>query len=135
MRPIADIIWCGVSAPVIQGIFVGLGVSVVGLIAFVFGFLPERPGDGAQSDYSRANSYLKWAKRAVWALAACAPITLAGYIILYADASGKFCTQRFDHNMQLAVFAWTGVAGVTFGLLVLTVILRGLARKLGSTKR
>jgi hypothetical protein len=135
MRPVADIIWCGVSAPVIQGIFVGLGVSAVGLIVFPFGFLPQRPSGGAQSDYSRAKSYLKWAKRVAWALAVCAPVTLAGYVILYADASGKFCTQRFDHTMQLAVFAWTGITGVTFGLLVLTAILRGLARKHGSSKK
>ena len=34
MRPVGDIIWCGVSAPVVQSIFVGLVVSAVGLIVF-----------------------------------------------------------------------------------------------------
>lgn len=134
MRPVADVIWCGVSAPIIQGIFLGLGVWAVGLIVFAFEFLPQRPSAGAQSNYGRAESYRKWAKGLAWPLAVCAPVTVAGYIMLYTDASGKFCAQRFDHAMQLAVFAWTGVAGVTFALLVLIAILRGLARKLGSTK-
>lgn len=128
MPPAADVIWCGVSAPVVQVLFVGLGITAVGLIAFPFSFFPVRPPSGRQSNYQRAEMYLKLARRASWALAPCTAITLSGYVILYADASGKFCAERFDPNMQLGVYVWTGVTGVTFGLLMLTGIWRGLAR-------
>jgi hypothetical protein len=131
MRPIADIIWCGVSAPVLQGVFVGLGISAVGLIAFPFGFALVRPVSGKQSDYGRAAAYVQWARRIAWTLGVFASITLVGYIILYSDSRGKFCAERFDHNMQVAVFIWTAIAGVTFGLLALTAVLRGLTRRLG----
>jgi hypothetical protein len=130
MRPVGDIIWCGVSAPVVQGVFVGLGVSAVGLIVFPFGFVLSRPLTGIQSNYGRAATYVKWARRTAWALSICAGITLIGYIILYSDASGKFCTEHFDQHMQLAVFIWTGITGVTFALLIVTAILRGLIRSL-----
>ena len=134
MRPVGDIIWCGVSAPVIQGIFVGLGVSAVGLIVFPFAFAPTRPASGIQSKYRQATTYLKWARRTSWALGIFASATLSGYVILYADANGRFCTEHFDQQMQLAVFIWTGTTGVTFALLVATAILRGLTRGLSNTK-
>lgn len=133
MQPAADIIWCGTSAPVMQGIFVGLGVSAVGLIVFPFAFVPVRPLGGKQSNYGRITTYMKWAKRVSWALGAFAVITLAGYVILFTDASGKFCTARFDQHMQLGVYIWTGSTGVTLALLVITGILRGLSRHLSST--
>lgn len=131
MRPVADIIWCGVSAPVVQGVFVGLGISVVGLIVFPFEFVLVRPAAGVQSNYGRAATYMTWTRRIVWALAIASGITLLGYVILYSDASGKFCTERFDQHMQLAVDVWAGVTGLTFALLVITAILRGLTRRLG----
>jgi hypothetical protein len=130
VRPIADIIWCGVSAPVLQGVFVGLGISVVGLIAFSSGFVLVRPASGKQSGYGRAAAYVKWARRLAWALGVFAGATLIGYVILYSDASGKFCTARFDHKMQVAVLIWTAIAGVTLGLLALTTVLRGLTHRL-----
>jgi hypothetical protein len=133
MRPVGDIIWCGVSAPVVQGVFVGLGVSAVGLVIFPFAFVLVRPPSGTQSNYRRASTYLKWARRTSWALGVFAGITLAGYVILYADASGNFCTERFDQHMQLGVFIWTGAAGITFALLVATAILRGLTHRLGNS--
>lgn len=132
MRPIGDIIWCGVSAPVVQGIFVGLGVSAVGLIVFPFAFALTRPPSGIQSNYGRAQAYLKWARRTVWALGAFAGITLAGYVILYTDASGNFCKEHFDRHMQIGVFIWTGFAGITFALLAAVAILRGLTHRLSS---
>src|SRR5690242_19251210 len=79
VRPVGDIIWCGVSAPVVQGVFVGLGVSVVGLIVFPFAFIPNRPTSGIQSNYHRTTKYLKWSRRAAWALGLFAGITLGGY--------------------------------------------------------
>src|ERR1700733_11130870 len=116
MRPVGDIIWCGVSAPVIQGIFVGLGVSAVGLIVFPFAFAPARPPSGVQSKYRQAKTYLKWARRTSWALGLFGSVTLSGYVILYADASGRFCTEHFDHQMQIVVFIWTGATVITFSL-------------------
>jgi hypothetical protein len=78
MQPAADIIWCGASAPVVQGIFVGLGVSVIGLVVFPFAFVPVRPPGGKQSDYGRIAAYVKWARRVSWLLTSCAGVTLAG---------------------------------------------------------
>jgi len=66
-------------------------------------------------------------------LAAFTGVTLAGYVILYTDASGKFCTARFDQHMQLGVYIWTGFTGVTLAMLVVTAILRGLSRHLSNT--
>jgi hypothetical protein len=134
MRPVGDIIWCGVSAPVVESVFVGLVVSAVGLIVFPFAFALTRPPSGHQSNYSQATAYLKWAKRAAWALGVFAIITLVGYVILYADAGGEFCAEHFDHNMQLGVFVWTGAAGITFALLVAIAILRGLTNRLSNRK-
>jgi hypothetical protein len=128
MRPVPDMIWCGVSAPVIQGIFVGLGVSVVGLLVFPFAFVAVRPSSGRQSNYDRTTTYVKRARRTSWAVALFAGITLIGYVILYTDASGRFCTEHFDPSMQLGVYIWTVVTGITFALLVLTAIWQGLAR-------
>lgn len=132
MRPIGDIIWCGVSAPVVQGVFVGLGVSAVGLIVFPFAFALTRPPSGVQSNYTRARDYLKWGKRTAWALGVFAGITLAGYVILYSDASGTFCTEHFDRHMQIGVFIWTGFAVVTFALLAMVAILRVLTHRLSN---
>lgn len=130
MRPVADIIWCGVSAPVVQGVFVGLGISVVGLIVFPFELVLVRPATGIQANYARAAGYVKWARRIAWALAVFSCITLFGYVVLYSDASGRFCTEHFDQHMQLAMYIWTGVTGITFALLVMTAVLRGLTRRL-----
>lgn len=133
MHPAADIIWCGASAPVMQGIFAGLGLSVVGLVVFPFTFSPVRPPSGKQSNYGRITVYVKWVRRVSWALAAFTGVTLAGYVIIYTDASGKFCAARFDPHMQIGVYIWTGVTGATFALLVVTAILRGLSRHLSNT--
>jgi hypothetical protein len=51
-----------------------------------------------------------------------------GYVILYTNANGRFCTERFDTNMAVGVYVWTGITGVTFVLLAATGIWRGLAR-------
>jgi hypothetical protein len=133
MQPAADIIWCGASAPVVQGIFVGLGVSVIGLVVFPFAFVPVRPPGGKQSDYGRIAAYVKWARRVSWLLTSCAGVTLAGYVILYTDANGKFCSAHFDQHMQLGVYIWTGFTGATFAILVVTAILRGLSRRLSNS--
>jgi hypothetical protein len=133
MQPAADIIWCGASAPVVQGIFVGLGVSVIGLVVFPFAFVPVRPSGSKQSNYGRITAYVKWARRVSWALTAFAGVTLTGYVILYTDANGKFCSVHFDQHMQLGVYIWTGFTGVTFAMLVVTAILRGLSRRLSNS--
>jgi hypothetical protein len=130
VRPIADVIWCGVSAPVVQGVLVGLGFSAVGLIVFPFGLVLVRPASGRQSNYGQATRYVRYARPAAWALGVAACITLAGYVVIYSDAGGKFCVARFDPRMQLVIFIWTGATGVTFGLLTAAAILRGLARRL-----
>jgi hypothetical protein len=132
MRSVGDVIWCGASAPVVQGVLVGLGVSAVGLVVFPFAFVLVRPLNGTQSNYSRAIAYLKWGRRTAWALGVFASITIAGYVILYTDASGRFCTEHFDQRMQLGVYIWTAAAGITFALLVTTAILRGLTHQLAS---
>jgi len=115
-----------------QGIFAGLGISVIGLIVFPFAFSPVRPPSGKQANYGRITAYVKWVRRASWALAAFTGVTLAGYVILYTDASGKFCTANFDPHMQLGVYIWTGVTGATFAMLVVAAILRGLSRSLSN---
>jgi hypothetical protein len=130
MRPIADVIWCGVSAPVLQGVFVGLGIAAIGLVAFPYSFVLARPSTGAQVGYGRAASYVRWARRMSWFLAALTVLTLLGYVIFYADASGKFCTAKFDSSMQVALFIWTGLAAATFVLFVITGFIRFQTRRL-----
>jgi prolipoprotein diacylglyceryltransferase len=99
-------------------------------VLFPFDFLLIRPTAGGQSDYSQAARYLKWARGVSWALAASSGITLVGYVVLYSDSSGRFCTEHFDQNMQLAIFIWTGITGITFSLLVITATLQSLTRRL-----
>jgi len=53
-------------------------------------------------------------------------MTLAGYVVLYTDASGRFCTERFDGHMQFVIYGWTAASCLTFTLLVWVAILRGL---------
>ena len=128
-RPVADIIWCAANAPVVAGVFVGLGISAVGLILFPFQFALTRPTTGQQAGYGRAASYLSWARRIAFALGIAVGMTLAGYVIFYTDASGQFCHARFDRPMQVAVLIWTAIVGFTFALLVVTAILRMLAQR------
>jgi hypothetical protein len=130
MRPIADIIWCGASAPVVQGILVGLGIAAVGLVIFPFNFILVRPVSGRQSDYDQASTYIRWSRRVSWAAAVFTSLALAGYVIIYSDSYGKFCSAHFDHDMQVGIIAWTVVCGVTFALLALVGILRALTQHL-----
>ena len=66
MRPPAEIVWCGVSAPVVQGLFVGLGIAAVGLMAFPFAFTLVRPSSGRLADFGRAAVLIKWGTRSAW---------------------------------------------------------------------
>ena len=131
MRPPAEIVWCGVSAPVVQGLFVGLGIVAVGLMAFPFGFTPVRPPGGKLADYGSAAELLRWGRRLVWLAGPLTVITLAGYVGLYSATSGRFCTARLDHREQSAVTIWAWVAVLTFVILATSAVIRARARKLG----
>jgi hypothetical protein len=131
VRPPAEVVWCGVSAPVVQGLFVGLGIAAVGLMAFPFGFTLMRPPGGRLADFGSATQLIKWGRRLAWLVGPLTGITLAGYVVLYAATSGRFCTARLDHREQAAVIIWACVAALTFVTLATSAILRARARKLG----
>lgn len=131
MRPPAEVVWCGVSAPVVQGLFVGLGIVAVGLMAFPFGFTLIRPTGGRLADFGSATRLIKWGRRLAWLVGPLTVITLAGYVALYAGTSGRFCTARLNHREQTEVIIWAWVAAVTFVVLATSAILRARARKLG----
>lgn len=135
MRSVGDVIWCGASAPVVQGLFVGLGVSAVTLVVFPFAFIATRPAVGIQSGYRRSTTYLRWSRWAAWVLGPAAIIALVGYVMLYTDASGNFCPERFDGHMQLVIYIWTAASSLTFALLVLVAVLRGLTYRLNNKDR
>jgi hypothetical protein len=131
MRPPAELVWCGVSAPVVQGLFVGLGIAAVGLMAFPFGFALVRPSSGKLADFGSAANLIKWARRLAWLVGPLAVITLAGYVGLYSVTSGRFCTARLSHREQTGVIIWAWVATFTLVVLATSAILRARARRLG----
>jgi hypothetical protein len=131
MRPPAEVVWCGVSAPVVQGLFVGLGIAAVGLMAFPFGFTLMRPPGGKLADFGSAAELIKWGRRLAWLVGSLTVITLAGYVALYSATSGRFCTARLNHREQTGVIIWAWVAALTFVVLAISAILRARARKLG----
>jgi hypothetical protein len=131
VRPPAEVVWCGVSAPVVQGLFVGLGIAAVGLMAFPFGFTLMRPPGGRLADFGSATQLIKWGRRLAWLVGPLTGITLAGYVALYAATSGRFCTARLDHREQTEVIIWACAAALTFVALATSAILRARARKLG----
>ena len=133
MRPPAEIVWCGVSAPVVQGLFVGLGIAAVGLMAFPFAFTLVRPSSGRLADFGRAAVLIKWGRRLAWLRGPLTVITLAGYVGLYSATSGRFCTARLSHPEQTGVIVWAWIAALTFVVLATSAILRARARKLGGS--
>ena len=130
MRPPADLIWCGVNAPVIQGVFLGLGIAAVGLVVFPFGFAPVRPSAGRLAGFGAASRLVRWGRRIAWLVGAMTLVTLGGYVALFTSTDGKFCTARLDGREQTAVIIWSCIAAVTFGVLTISAILRALARRL-----
>lgn len=130
MRPPADLIWCGVSAPVIQGVFLGLGIAAVGLVVFPFDFVPVRPSTGRLAGFGAASGLVRWGRRIAWLVGAMTVVTLGGYVALFTSTDGKFCTARLDGREQTAVIIWSCIAAVTFGVLTISAILRALARRL-----
>jgi hypothetical protein len=132
MRPPAELVWCGVSAPVIQGLFVGLGIVAVGLMAFPYGFTLVRPSSGRLADFGRAAVLIKWGRRLAWLVGPLTVLTLAGYVGLYSVTSGRFCTARLSHREQTGVIVWVWVATFTLAVLATSAILRARARWLAS---
>lgn len=128
-RTPAELIWCGASAPVLQGLLVGLGAVTVGLIVFPFGIVLIRPRSGELSSFTAAQIFVKWGQRLAWALAGFAALTVAGYVWLYVIAQGKFCGARLSAEDQLIVIIWSCVGGVNFVLVILTGLLRWRARR------
>ena len=133
MRPGAEVLWCGVSAPVVQGLFVGLGIAAVGLMAFPFDFTLVRPPGGRLGDFGAASELIKWGRRLAWLVGPLTVITLAGYVALYSATTGRFCTARLSHREQTGVIVWAWIAAFTFVLLATCAILRARARKLART--
>jgi hypothetical protein len=131
MTGTSALIWCGVSAPVVQGFFVGLGVASVGLVFFPYAFSLARPRSGQQSDYSRADRAVRWGRRLSWLLGVFTALTLAGYIVIYVSARGKFCNARLDAFAERLILYWTAATIVTAVLLIVSVTLRWRARSGG----
>ncbi len=114
----------------VQGLFVGLGIAAVGLMAFPFGFTLVRPPTGRLADFGSAAALIKWGRRLAWLVAPLTVVTLAGYVALYISASGRFCTARLDQREQTGVIIWAWVATLTFVVLATSAILRARARAL-----
>jgi hypothetical protein len=128
MSGLPILLWCGASAPVVQGFFTGVGVAAVGLIVFPFGFRIDRPAAGPQTDYAEAEGAVRWSKRVAWLLAVLTALTIGGYIVIYVGAAGKYCDARLPPAIEDLVVPWSVTSVVTVILLVLSMWLRRLAK-------
>jgi hypothetical protein len=123
VREIADEVWCAASAPVIQSLLVGLGVAAVGLAVFPFTARLIRP-EGAQRRFREATTAVRLGRRISWLVAVTAALTLAGYVVVYVRARGKFCDAVLDPASRTIVVAWGATAVATFTLLAVLAALR-----------
>ena len=125
----ADEAWCAVSAPVVQSLLVGLGVAAVGLAFFPFTVDLVRPLKGDQLSYRTATTAVAWGRRISWPLVLLASVTLAGYVVVYVRAHGRFCDAVIDQTTRRILCGWTFVATLTFVVLALLAILRHRASR------
>jgi len=123
MSKYADEVWCAASAPVVQGLLVGLGVAAIGLALFPFTTELVRP-QGAQAGYRAATTAIRVGRRISWLLALLVTATLVGYVIIYVRARGKFCDAVLDPATRTIVLGWGVVAVATFAMLALLATLR-----------
>lgn len=128
-RTPAELIWCGASAPVIQGMLIGLGAITVGLMLFPFETVLIRPTSGRLSKFGQAKKFMKWGKRLAWVLAVFTILTIAGYVGLYVTADGKFCTAKLSSDDQHVVIAWLCVGVTTFAVACAAWIFRWHTRR------
>jgi hypothetical protein len=129
----ADLIWCGAGAPVVQGILIGIGAAAIGLAAFPFAILPQRPTSGKFSGFARARTLVFWGRLLAVLLAFFIVLTVAGYIVLFVAADGRFCNARLTSHDQLAIVVWCCAAGVTLGIVILSGVLRWVTRRITSS--
>jgi len=125
----ASQIWCAVSAPVVQGLLVGLGVATFGLVLFPFDIILTRPSEGEMYRYARAVMATKWARRLSWLPATLTFGTLAGYVVIFVWTRGKFCDAKLDHRLQVSIYAWFLVLLATVLAFVGLAVLRRRARR------
>lgn len=126
----ADEIWCAASAPVVQSLLVGLGIAAIGLALFPFTTELVRPR-GAQYEYRRATTALRVGRRISWLLPLLVTATLAGYVVIYVRADGKFCDAALGPVARIFVVGWGAVTVVTFLVLALMAALRSRANRAG----
>lgn len=128
MSGLAGLLWCGASAPVVEGFLVGLGIAVVGLAVFPFGFRVERQAGSKWSVHEAASSAVGRAKVMSWLLLALATLTLGGYVVIYVGAQGKYCDAGPSPAVQALVVPWAGTTALTVVALGVSVWLRRVAR-------
>lgn len=126
MATLPELVWCGASAPVVQGFLVGLGVAAVGLVFFPFGLRLEQ--SGRRSDYVNQKAAQDIGKAVSLLLAVLAAGTIAGYLVIYVSASGMFCGAPLSPWAARLVVVWTYVLGATALAMVAAVVLRWRAR-------
>lgn len=128
-RTPAELIWCGASAPVIQGLMIGIGAIAVGLVAFPFAVTLSRPMSGRQSEFARARGLVRWTQRLAIILAFFSTLTVSGYVYYFVAANGRFCNSKLSPDNQLGIDVWGAVSGLTVVLAATSSTLRWLARR------
>jgi hypothetical protein len=125
--PTGALIWCGVSAPVIQGILTGLGIVVSALVLFPYESI--RSLDGPRYRYAQATTYARWARWIGWVLGPLALLSLAGYIVLYVAARGKFCDASLTPLERKWIVLWAAATVVTLVLAAISAVMRRAVRR------
>jgi len=121
--------WCAPSAPVAQGVLVGLGVASVGLVLYPFDVVLGRPGDRPLGKYVSAVGTARWGRWLSWLLAALVAATLIGYVAIFVNTKGKFCDAVLSPSQERAICWWTAVALMTGVAFVGLAVLRRLNRR------
>jgi hypothetical protein len=128
MSGLAGLVWCAVSAPMIEGFLVGLGIAVAGLAVFPFGFRVQHLAGDKWSDHAASALAVRWGKVMSWLLVPLATVTIGGYVAIYVGARGKYCDAGPSPAVQWLVVPWAITGAVTVVTLGLSVWLRRVAR-------
>ncbi|HKN98890.1 MAG TPA: hypothetical protein VJX10_17355 [Pseudonocardiaceae bacterium] len=126
----ALILWCAAGAPVVQGFVTGLGILALGLVFFPFSFEVVRPAAGQpMSGHARGMAAVRAGRWLAVPVLVCSVATLAGYVVIFVNAHGRFCNAMLTPGVRTFVLVWALVGVVTIGLLVVSATLRRRARR------
>lgn len=129
MSGLAGWLWCGVSAPMIEGFLVGLGIAVAGLAIFPFGFRLEHLAGDKWSAHGASDSAVRRGKVVSWLLVPLTALTLGGYVAIYVGTRGKYCDADPSPAVEWLVVPWAITSAVTVVVLGLSVWFRRVARR------